>query len=516
MLAALLSAVLSTMPADEVRAAAADVGCLPREVQPGVRYLTLYNIEPQHRAETLQVVNYTLNSLSRARVISHVKPISQTLVRFSIAQYAPQAEEFTAWSAAWEKLAELDPYFHLRTEVAVKGRGLRDEGRENSSSLDPRSSLLTITTDGGWADLAAAARLRTATHSIGAVLRADYFVANASVPPRYYEFAGIAANENDFVKSLGLDRKVVDQLRANAGANIIISGVTGKPRRVIWSQGPLGGVYATLDVDRVDAERDPLRRPVSVEGRGARIEGRGNKNASLSSLDPRSSILFRFDASEWFAVAPNGLWRTAIFNAAGQRQDSVPDRVAKDTSDPHGDGIIVPMLSCIRCHREAGLRPFADDQTRLLAGRVDLFSDDPKIVQRAAEFYDEPRLQRQMRFDRETYAAAVDRIASGLKTDEASDRLAAVVRNYAYLPIAPEQAAREVGLSLADFRRALSATQDPILLTLLEGRPVLRGQWDSSFAEAALVAAAFSPQRHGGTEGANPKYEIRNKFKIRY
>jgi hypothetical protein len=389
------------------------------------------------------------------------------------------------------------------------------------------SGYRIVTTDGGWTDLAAAERLRNATHSIGALLRADCFIANVTIPPRYYEFAGIADNENDFVKSLGLDRAVVDRLRANAGANIIISGVTGKPRRVIWSQGPLGGVYATLDVQQVDAERDPLRRPVSiVEGRGSRIEGRENPKANPSPHASRSSSLaFRFDASEWFAVAPNGLWRTALFDAAGKRQDAVPDRVAKDTSDPHGDGIVVPMLSCIRCHRESGLRPFSDDQTRLLAGRVDLFSDDPKIVQRAAEFYDEPRLQRQMKFDRETYAAAVARatvlefapkgVGSGLhetrspaeralpktspdpialQPDQLADALADVVRNYSYLPVTLELAAREVGLTPETFRAAMFTTQDPIILTLLEGRPVLRGQWDSSFAEAALRATTTVPE----------------------
>ncbi|MCC7085947.1 MAG: hypothetical protein IT427_13170 [Pirellulales bacterium] len=505
-----LIAVVAIAPADEVRAAAADVERLPHEAQAGVRYLTLYNIEPSRRMQALRVVNYTLNALSRTRTISHVTSISPTLVRFSVAQFAPRPDEFTAWFNAWEKLAESDPYLHLRTEVVEQGRGSRGEGQDtvniHRSFLDSRSSHLIVSTDGGWTDLAAAARLRSATHSIGALLRADYFVATVTAAPQYYELAGIPDNETDFVKSLGLDRNVVDRLRANAGANVIVSGVTSKPRRIIWSQGPLGGVYVTLDVQQVDAERDPLRRPVSVEGRSWTAEERENPKTTLSSHSRRSSTLaFRFDASEWFAVAPNGLWRTALFNSAGKRQDAVPDRVAKDTSDPHGDGIVVPMISCIRCHRESGLRPFADDQTRLLAGRVDLFSDDPKIVQRAAEFYDEPRLQRQMNFDRETYAAALDRIAGGLKPDELADDLAAVVRNYAYLPITPDVAAREVGLSHEAFRAALATTQDPIILTLLEGRPVLRGQWDSSFAEAALVASEYLPSRHRGAEKTLPE-----------
>ncbi len=275
----------------------------------------------------MQVVGYTLNALSRTRAISQPVQISPTLLRFNIAQFASQKDEFIAWSVAWEKLAEGDPYFHLRTEVLAKaegGKGKADgTNSENHGSPTasrsafrvPNSALKTVTTDGGWVDLIAAARMRAASGSIGAILRADYFVAQATIAPRYYEFAGVPETENEFLKSLGVDQTAIDRLRANAGANLIISGVTAKPRRVVWAQGPLGGVYSTLDVAQVDAERDPLRRPISAAG-----------------------FAFRYDVSEWFAVAPNGLWRTALFDAAGKRQNSVPDKVAKDTSDPLGDG----------------------------------------------------------------------------------------------------------------------------------------------------------------------------------
>jgi len=76
-----------------------------------------------------------------------------------------------------------------------------------------------------------------------------------------------------------------------------------------------------------------------------------------------------------------------------------------------------------------------------------------------------------------------------------------VVRSHEYLPITIEQAAIEVGLEPATFRSALSATRDPVILLLLEGRSVLRVQWESSFAEAALTAATIaSPSRPTGNK----------------
>jgi hypothetical protein len=466
---------LAHTPASELRAAVADVERLPGEVRPGVRYLSLYAIPPERRAETTHVVSYTLNALSRTRAIVQPTSISPTLLRFSISNFVADGSEFAAWSAAWEKLVESDPYWHLPTEIAISSGPNDPTHRAPAPATAAQVGGIAaerVTVDGGWVGVEQAAKLRAYTASAGAILRADDFVARATVSARYYAFAGIPPTEAEFLKSLGVESETIERLRANAGANLIISAVTQKPRRVIWSQGPLGGVYETLDVQQVDAERDPIRRPLSAGG------------ANL-----------KFDAGEWFAAAPNGLWRTALYDAQGKRQDSVPDKIAKDTSDPLSDGIVVPMISCIRCHTESGLRPFRDDQSRLFAtGRVDLRGSDPTLVQRIAEFYDEPRLQRQMQFDRQTYDLAAARATGGMKPEELAEALARTVRLFAYLPVTPSQAAGELGLDTADLRAALSSSHDPIVLLLLEGRPVLRGQWESSFAEAATLAESWKVQ----------------------
>ena len=440
-------------PASELRAAVADVERLPPEARGNMRYLSLYAIAPQSRGETIKVANYVVNALSRTRAITPLRQIGQTLLRIDATAYTASAAELDEWTNAWGNLVQTDPYWHIQTEIV-------DPSESKIQNL--KSKIVTI--DGGWIGLDQAARLRAATGSQGAILRADYFIARATSTPAYYQFVGIPAKEGDFLKSLGVDPKVIADLQADAGANLFISGITKKPRRIVWSQGPLGGVYQTLDVQQVDAARDPIRRAISTSG-----------------------FDLKFDAGEWFAMAPNGLWRTALYDSQGKLQQTVPDKIAKDDSDPAADGIVTPMISCIRCHQESGLRPFRDDQTRLLvSGRVDLRSYDPQIVQRAAEFYDEPRLQRQMAFDRETYALAVARATGGMKPPELAEALARAVRAFAYEPITRARAARELGLRESDLTGVLRESHDPILLALLEGHAVLRGQWESSFAEAAV------------------------------
>jgi hypothetical protein len=473
-------------PATELIAVLADAERLNAHDRATTRYLSLYAIPPDRRDEAAAVAGYTLNALSRSRAIVQPKQITGTLLRFNIEHYTTNKTETDEWIAAWEKIAEIDPYWHIRTEVISVGNALSGvPGAPNAVSTSTRPterhrgrSLQTVTVPGGWTNLAAAARLQALTGSAGALLRADHFISVATVPPRYYEFAGVAAKEADFLKSLGVDSKKIEQLRANAGANLILSGITQKPRRVIWQQGPLGGVYSTLDVERVAAERDPIRRPLSAAG-----------------------LAFEYDASEWFAMRANGLWLTSLYNRAGQRQDSVPDRIAKDTSDPAADGIVVPLLSCIRCHREGGLRPFRDDQHSLLADGIELRTLRARDAQRAAEFYDEPRLQRQIEFDRENYSRAVARATAGMRPPDLADALARTVREFLYTPVTLEQAARELGIDsprdgttdilVRRLRAALSASRDPILLMLRQNRPVLRGQWESSFAEAAVLAASM-------------------------
>jgi hypothetical protein len=434
------------------------------------------------------VASYTLNALSRSRAIVSPKRITDTLLRFDIEHYTTEKTATHDWLAAWEKIVEIDPYWHIRTDVVAAGKilpGLPESLSHAVFTFRPKSNVpspkppdltrhstldiqpQTITVNSGWVDLAAAARLQQLTASTGALLRADHFIAAAAVPPRYYEFAGVAPKESDFLESLGVDVQRIEQLRANAGANLILSGVTRKPRRIVWQQGPFGGVYTTLDVERVAADRDPIRRPLSADG-----------------------LALEYDASEWFAMRANGLWLTALFNRAGQRQDSVPDRVAKDTSDPATDGIVVPLLSCIRCHREGGLRPFRDDQHALLADGIELGTLREKDARRVVEFYDEPRLQRQIEFDRETYSRAVARATAGMRPPDLADALARTAREFLYTPVKPEQAARELGTNLDSMRRSLISSRDPILLMLCADRSVLRGQWESSFAEAAVLVGS--------------------------
>lgn len=442
--ALILAAVLGASPAAELEAAVADVSRrVVHEKRVGVRYASFYAIPAERRGEAAAALNFVLNTVSRAKVIVAIEEVPETEQRL----WRIRWDRYELPRDGWEAMASEDPFWHQQLQSLV------------SKGKKPRTMFI----DAPWLPPADVAEMRLHTGSSGALLRGDFLIARMSTTldgGHYYRLAGIAGSEKQFFADLGIDTKVIGKLGADAGANLVYSRVTRKVRRIVRRPGQLGGAWHTYDVERSLAANDPLRNPFD----------------------------FEFDAGEHIAAAPNGLHRFALFDAQGKRQDSVPDRIAKDGSDPHGVGIIAPMISCVRCHVEDGLRPFENDQARLLAGNVDLLTARPRDAQRLADFYGSD-LTVALGRDREDYSSAVARSTAGLTVKESAAALAGVYAGYVDELVTLEQAAREVGATSEELVPHLQASNDPVLLMLSEGIAVQREQWNEAFAEAATRCA---------------------------
>ena len=180
---ALTTAVCGQSPASELAAALADAERLRSHDRATTRYLSLYAIPSNRRDEVAAVASYTLNALSRSRAITRPQCITDTLLRFNIDRYTTNKSEADEWIAAWEKIVEIDPYWHIRTEVfqpispSVGNalRGVPALAQVVATSTRPTErhrgrSLQTVTVAGGWINLAIAARLQAFTGSAGALL----------------------------------------------------------------------------------------------------------------------------------------------------------------------------------------------------------------------------------------------------------------------------------------------------------------------------------------------------------
>ncbi len=112
---AIATVALAETPPAAARAALADLQAQPVERRQFSRYLTF------DRPEQVAAVNYALNAISRSRLIVRAEPVGTALLRIDLAACANPRDPATLAEllAAWEKLVEIDPYFHLRTQVAI-------------------------------------------------------------------------------------------------------------------------------------------------------------------------------------------------------------------------------------------------------------------------------------------------------------------------------------------------------------------------------------------------------------
>lgn len=416
-------------PSDEVRAAVKDLANnVPQSQWASTRYLSLENLTDDQRVATESTAGFVLNSVASSAAI--YRPVrSGNMLRIDLAA-------FRISPAAWEALAsDREPYYHIRTKV-----------------IDPRTHKETVVfTDAGHVGLEKAAQLRLMTGSNGAILRADWFIVRAT-SDHYYSLAAIPDTLGGWYVAIGADPKTITALAANRGANLLRSGVTDKERRISRWQGPLGGVWQTYDSFSTD---DPKHSPFYYPG----FDG-------------------KYDAIEAIATKANGLHVFGLYNAQGKRQDSVPDKIAKDDSDPAGDGVLVPMVSCVRCHTQDGYRAFANDQDAL---NKHLKGYD---VDRLAAFYDTARLNKEMARDQEDYADAVKKSTGGMAVKEMSEALGKIVREYAYEQVDAKDAARDLGVEDVG---VFVLSNNPYLLALLDGKEINRDSWHGAFAEAAAL-----------------------------
>jgi hypothetical protein len=461
----------TVLPAEEIAIIDADLrsrgtrasGSLPARY----RWLTLGHLPADAQAEAVIAVNYALNAVSRVRAITPAVQVAPTVLRIDVSAYCQDEKQIDSWELAWGEIAKRDSYHHLTTQVQLGSR------------------IETMSVAGGWLGAPAPAgppvedriRAATATPQFGAVLRADYFVAAALKAPDYYRFFGAADALDGWLKQFGADAKLAEQLEASNGANLFVSGITLKPRRVTWQQGILGGVYSTLDSKRADAARDPFYRPISADG---------------------SQV--KFDAQELFAMRANGFWATFIADAAGKRLDVVdPQIVSRDYAIAElgaADTQIYAGRNCLICHSASGLNTFSDDQSKLLRttrGRAELLSYNPGYVRRVLGFYDDERLQRQMKIDRELHELAVKR-ACGTTPEKAVAAVGATIKRAEFDPVTPQIAADELQCSVDELPDVIDGTHDPNLAGLVEGHAINRQAWQSAYPEAAFKRANWRKQ----------------------
>lgn len=198
--------LLAASPSSETRAAAADLllSVAPAD-RPFVRYLSLYAIDADRRADAERAGRFWTNSLSRRAPLAPLRKRGASLLRLDVRDFDWPPE-------AWESLTALDPYFRQP-----------------------------------WLDRSAEEYLRGETRSSGAILRLDWFLAQTSTEPMYSRFLGLPASRAELLRSLGIDGGSERDSERTRSAVVLRSIVARHNRRL--DRTPLAGGYLWQTVD---------------------------------------------------------------------------------------------------------------------------------------------------------------------------------------------------------------------------------------------------------------------------
>ncbi len=303
------------------------------------------------------------------------------------------------------------------------------------------------------------------TQSEAPVLRADWFICNATLPPAYYNFLNLGKKLADFEAFAFADLKKAELARGQDRAIIIQSGVTRNNRRARRSPTFTGGYYwETFDTLN------------SIRG-----------NKSLTNL-----LDEKFDAGEFICSLPNGLQAYFLSNGKFERQDEAPINIAADSTAI--DRVVRTGRSCMICHAE-GIKGIEDEVRSLNKWNpnhesVRLLITQEKDAYKIDDLFSSD-LERQIIKDMQIYADAIA-LTNGLKTQANAKLYAQIYDNYTEHLMSKEEVARELALSINELDKLLKLSNDPVMLGLLRQpiRPLRRDQFEESFQGFMLIVVA--------------------------
>jgi hypothetical protein len=445
------AAVVDRCVVDLEQVAAAD--------RPYTRYLSRWPAVEGNRLHLDASVRFWVASLSNRRVWKPPEPTADgELYRIDIRNYG--------WShESWEQIARANPYFRVST---AKARGW----------LDPASELA----------------LRTATGSVLALARADWFVARTSLDRGgvgffkgfYSDFKGLPESEAELFKLYAIDEKYLDD-------NFLLRG---------------GAVLQSI----VASHNRELQLFPTVWGRDVRFLWR--------SLDTRSDVgetsviehfkgSVKFAGREYIGSNQNGTHYYYLSNAEGKQLAEVPTDIAQDKSNPHDARVLNPY-SCVRCHGpQSGIRDFADVVSRtalsedvalaVIAGDREVRKSGDQVDAHkpgqagddqtfALEEYYLSELGTDITTHQKSYATAVHDV-TGLAPPDNTDAYASVVEGYLWGRVDAATAANECGVDEATIKLLLKSSGNPHALVLLGGSTISREAWEDAFGDVMRAAA---------------------------
>ena len=286
-------------------------------------------------------------------------------------------------------------------------------------------------------------------------LRADWFVANASIPPLYHDILGLPKTVRELEQILSIDTaRDLEEEKNVARAGLRSSAVSQNNRVLERHVSQHGAYWKSFDfksnLDDQNIFKDPLR------------------------LNPAGGeIIFNL---------PNGLQAYFLINSFEQRIDQAPISIVSDRNNPD-DPVIRNGRSCMSCHF-SGIQSFKDEVRPVVRSLPFASFDRQKVL---SIYPAQDTLDRLIERDRNRFQQAATAIGASAASAQAEPINALARRFFSEMSVG--QAAAEAGLELGEFQSRIAMSSRLLGLgygqLLVRDGGIRRDAWDKNFGDLA-------------------------------
>ena len=283
-------------------------------------------------------------------------------------------------------------------------------------------------------------------------IRADWFIATASLPPLYHEIL-------DLPKT---DTELETQLEVNVAENL-----KNAPGVRVWRAGfnESGVSVNNRIVERHKSRYGAYWKSYDFAGNV------GTQNIFTHPLD------FTHDGGEIIFNLPNGLQAYYLSTAEGNRLDDAPVNIVSNAGAR--DPVVRNGLSCMGCHTE-GMKTFEDQVRSVIVQNPNTSYDKAQALRLYVE---KSKMNSLVREDIARYRRAIEAAGGVFGGSEPIQQLVKQFEG----PLDATHAAAEIGLETDDFLKEIHKNRTlqnaGLLVLAVEKGSVKRDAWESQFGE---------------------------------
>lgn len=273
-------------------------------------------------------------------------------------------------------------------------------------------------------------KLQVITKCDNPLLRADWFIAKAMVAPAYYKLLGVS-DLKSFRKKFDHDPDNSKKQRVEQAAVVFRSSLARNTRYIKRSSIVTGAIWEARE------------------------------SASINYLTDLLSD--KYDSIELLASNPNGLISYFAAGQDGKPYDHLNVDIAVDHSKAFDPDLVVRVArNCVACHSQ-GVIPVEDGVRKLFekSKDIELLAPSKDAMDRLSDLFGS---ELPVARDQQIYTEALAK-ATGMTPATFTKKFVAV-QNIYYADVTLEQAARELGKPVDDFKKECVQSGQFALVTL--------------------------------------------------